>query len=731
MYFLNSIAFWGTAGAIGVATPIIIHLLNRRKFERVQWAAMRFIQQAIQQNQRRIQIEDIILLIIRCVMIALIALALARPTISASIPSLGEATSAVIILDVSGSMSARDGAETRFTQAKKFAEQMLDVLPPKSEVSVVLVADSIPAVIPDPTPDLAAVRKEIMQAQQSDRGSNIVPAIKKGLEILSKTNSLRKELITISDSQRLGWRQTAEIRSLIEENKKDVHATLVFVGDMPEKNLAITDLRLDSEIPAVNRQLRFMAQVTNYSLNPTKSGEAEVSLTLDGDAKAVTKVALGELKGGESQSVLLTARFDKEGYHTVTASLPDDPIPSGNSRSVAFHVVKQVQVLVVDGEPALEPRDSKAFYIASALRTDRFIEVDVQSTTEFVAQRRLEDYDVIFLANVAELPATFLPSLERYVKNSGGGLAVFPGANANVKFYNEQLFANRNLIPAGLGEALGEAENETRFFTFQTGNYSHPIVSMWSKPERGNPANARFFRIWDLIPPKPREKNAPDSLTGESRVVLNYNTGRPAVMERTLGTGRTIIFSSGADTKWNDLPVASGGKIFVPLVMHTVGSLVGREDELYNVRAGQRLSIPQPSDRIGHDVTISLQGDDKYPVQASRVEITGGIGAFRFDSTNRAGVYNAVIGAGASAETLKFAVSPDNEESSIDPLVPAQSKEFEDGGAKVIRWVGEVNLTETFKRAQQGTEIWIYFALPALLLAAVETYLAHIFSKPK
>ena len=50
MTFLSPLLIWGTLlGAI----PIIIHLLNRRRFRRVEWAPMRYLKLTIQRNRRR------------------------------------------------------------------------------------------------------------------------------------------------------------------------------------------------------------------------------------------------------------------------------------------------------------------------------------------------------------------------------------------------------------------------------------------------------------------------------------------------------------------------------------------------------------------------------------------------------------------------------------------------------------------------------------------------------
>ena len=89
-------------GAAAVAVPIIIHLINRRRFKRVIWAAMKFVQLSIDQNQRRMKLEDWILLFLRCAMLVLLALALARPrmtgTQSTFLGGEGEVAS-VLVLD--------------------------------------------------------------------------------------------------------------------------------------------------------------------------------------------------------------------------------------------------------------------------------------------------------------------------------------------------------------------------------------------------------------------------------------------------------------------------------------------------------------------------------------------------------------------------------------------------------------------------------------------------------
>ncbi len=69
---------------IGIAAPIIIHLLAKKQVHKVVWAAMKFLRATVDRNQRKMSLEDLLLLILRCLVLILLALALARPAMRRS-----------------------------------------------------------------------------------------------------------------------------------------------------------------------------------------------------------------------------------------------------------------------------------------------------------------------------------------------------------------------------------------------------------------------------------------------------------------------------------------------------------------------------------------------------------------------------------------------------------------------------------------------------------------------
>lgn len=88
------------AGIVAATGPIIIHLLNRRRFRTVEWAAMDFLRQAMQRNRRAVQLRDLIVLVLRCLAVAAFGVALARPFLSgvSSIQLLGAIGTGVALI---------------------------------------------------------------------------------------------------------------------------------------------------------------------------------------------------------------------------------------------------------------------------------------------------------------------------------------------------------------------------------------------------------------------------------------------------------------------------------------------------------------------------------------------------------------------------------------------------------------------------------------------------------
>ncbi len=724
MAFLNPFLLFGAA-AIGV--PIIIHLLNKRKFDRVVWAAMRFLQVSVQKNQRRVQIEDLLLLLLRCLLITILVLALARPALKGASSSglFGQAkVTAVVVLDNSYSMSQTDGVNSRFERAKSALEQTIDSLPAGSSVSVILASTIADAVIPEPTYDLNLARKTIREAKLCDRGTNLLRAVDDSIDILKKRGGLRREIYLATDGQAAGFAQLDEIDQSLDHVKSDIHAHVLLCGQAETRNLSVSALSLGSDIPASGALHSFDIEVTNWG----KQEESQVRVTLAFDDQQPSAEAIIDKIGeGQSRIVSLAAKVREEGYHTITAALTADHLPADDTRTIAFRGVKRVNVLLVDGEPGDKPRDSEVFFLRHAMTPVPRAEAPdylVQCTTivpsDLTAQK-LDDFQVIVLANVADFDDKSLGAMTQFVR-SGGGVMVFPGGNTIARFYNERMSA-AGFLPATLGDVRGDAADETHFVKLSSQLLEHPIVAVWKDPQSGDIGAAHFFRRY-VLTPVDKIAAVPDS--GPGKTILMFNDKTPYMVEHSLGQGRVALFASTAGTRWNDLPDHAG--IFPPLMYRTVGWMVMQRDRRLNVNVGERFIFHLPVGDLNREATVKPPRAAGTVRDARRVEMdAAGLPTITYEDTGQSGGYQIDIPGEAA---IRFAAQPDKSESSLEDISESQKQTLSQS-ATVVDWKPGMDMRAMLEKERVGTELWLPLAVIVLLIATSETFLADWFSRAK
>ena len=696
MTFLNQILLAGLAAA---AIPIIIHLLNRRRFKRVPWAAMRFVQVSVQRNQRRMQLEDWILLFIRCLLLALLAFALARPAVDwLRANFLGSSTIATtIILDRSASMAT----DQRFERAQQAALQAIDALPEGSAAAVLLSADSADAGIIEPTSDLRLARNTVTEATLSDRPTDLQPAIVKALEVLERGSAIEKELVLITDGQAAGWQHFEPILKQLAA-EKETRLNIVLIGaDRPTpNNLGISNLRQTSALTPAGQALRFEIAVTNYS--ETEANQIPVRLDID-NTPAGEPFVIDTLPAGETKSVTLYATLPSPGYHRATATLQADAMPADDRRTIVLRAAEAIEVLLVDGQPGRTEIDSETFFLRNAL-----VPVPAEMRDEFFIKTRnvtvadlnpgtIQNQTAVVLANVADLTVEAVEALTGYVER-GGGLLIFPGGNTRPANLNSAL---ADLLPATAGEPIDGP------LTLQASGFDHSITALWDDPGSGSLADATFLRALPLSP------------KDDARTVLRFNNGDPAITERDFGLGKVFLFASTADTEWNNLPVRPA---FLPLTHRLLGAIVGRHDAGLNVPAGSPFSFRMPAELSGREAIIT------DPQNGSTTLVLDEDASFDYAMTDRAGAYEVSI---ANPPTqLQFATQLEPSESRLEPLTRTQQDRLAEH-ATLTNFTATTQLRETLSRERSGAELWLIILIGVITLAIIEMALAQWFSREK
>jgi hypothetical protein len=656
--FANPLLLYALAAA---GVPVLIHLLNRRKYREVPWAAMRFLLSAIRKNRRRLRIEQWLLLAIRTLIILLVVSAVAKPFLeSFGAIIAGQRTHKVIVIDGSLSMGYRSAESSRFDQAKEVAIQIVKDARGGDSVSVIMMGNPPRGVISNPTNNLVEVEKVIGELSQSDSDVDLVATFELVDRVLDVSSIPQKELIVLTDLQAASWKPPAEGAGALAQAVTRIEArkprsVVIDLGRPGGENRAVTDLKVDVPVVTMGEQVLIRANLRNFG-----------SARADGvRARVTTDGILGleepfDLAPGEDVPAVFRQQFTTPGDHLVEVFIDDDPLERDNHRWLVVPVRESLKVLLVNGHQKPEPYQSETDYLVQALAPGeespgqpRPIKVEVVNESQF-SRSELAPYDTVVLCNVALFSEPDVTALEDFLRQ-GGGVVIFGGDQVVAENYNRFLYNDGNgLLPARLGPTRGDAAKKEAGFLFNPLAYRHPLVALYqgeSDPVTSGLTQARSLQYHRLELPK----------GSKAEVALAFDTGDPAVVESRRHRGTVIVVATSADLGWTTWPLHRS----YPAIMQEIVLLAsaGRLSQR-NVRVGE--PFDRSFEAIGASAPVTVTTPKKQTV-TTKLEAKGGVSQFRFDQTDTAGQYEVKIGPPLARDTL-FAANTNPAESDLTKL---------------------------------------------------------------
>lgn len=702
MTFLNPLLL---LAGLGVALPILAHLLNRHRVQHTPWAAMQFINRNVRIRSRQMRLKDILLLLLRCLAVLLLGLALAKPVIKEAegvAESLGERRAGVIIaLDTSYSMQHSDGSTTRFERAIEQIRAIAEGIHAGDPVCLVLLGAEHKVVARNMAFDSERF-EAILQAQQATPESlnlDSVPMLLK--ELADGIDAPQKEIYIVTDMQTQDWKiRPAWLTDALEELGKTAATVIVPVrGD--SDNLAITNLELVSGVLRKGTIARYRATVRNcgtVAVSNVKVRGRVNQITVD--TKTIPAIA-----AGASETVSLFIHFHNPGPVRITAELDMDSLPVDNVRRTVAIIRDRVSVLCVEGSSG---RSSSRF-ITTALRARG----NTAGQENFVLQsvpwvdlptQDLSRFDVVILQDVPAITADQARGLEEYVRG-GNGLIWFAGENTDAKKWNERSASNKGirLLPAVIAEAVNTSD------AAGVGRPLDPIMLDHSvcRPLLSLPedllSETRFRKLLQVKP------------SATSFTVLSLaGTAAPVVLEHSIGRGHVFMFTTSAGSQWNNMAVTP---VFPMILQQMVTYLTAREFEKPRL-VGDSLAlsyVEQPDASEAVFDTPSAQ-TISVPVREHRNQYVA-----LLDHAHEAGFYLARVS--VQAPGMPVAVNVETKESNVKCLTAAETmRSFEDTGISVA--LSEAELLDAVEQTRTGRSFWLFCMLTGLGLLVIESLLA-------
>ncbi len=585
---------WMLAGLAGVALPVIAHLLSKKKYDIVSWGAMQFLKLG-QETRRRVWLEDLWLLLLRMALIVWLAIALARPWVSAKwLGDIGPQPNRDVVLIIDGSYStAWEGTSvTPQQQAVRWIDKFLGQLRPGDTVTLLEAREQVRTLIDPPTRDMNRVRDVLKQLPPPTGTANFPEALAYSVKLLSRTNHLRREIILLTDGQARGWySEDSNLWLRVDDLKKQssvtphlwvVNVLEAGVGDGQELppsaerlNFHVERLQPSRELSVPGFPIRFQTRV-RFS-GGTTSVTRQVHFEVDGQRLAERTVSVTLAPGGEA-NVEFEHRFEGIGSHLVRVALDADDLSTDNTSEAVIVVTEALPVLLVDGDPRPEPVQSETFFVRAALAatgndTPWVKPTDVKWSEWNVGQvfnlpvaaaanapkpnadqagqvenlphvNDLDKYATVVLANVPQLSDMQFAALADYARR-GGGVGLALGNRVEKDRYNNQLFADETgLLGVSLSEIeIEPAEHREQGVFIANASLESPWLQRF-RAERGAAfTTARFSRWWKVeIAEKQKPAERPDvPLPEEAKEPDKPSEQQPAIVLARLQTGTPYL----------------------------------------------------------------------------------------------------------------------------------------------------------------------------------------------
>jgi hypothetical protein len=530
------------AGLLAIGVPLWLHRLSADNPNRRRFSSLMFLEAGEPRRVLAKKLQYLLLLALRIGVLALLALAFAQPALflTARNGSGNGARLHLLVMDTSASMAYQG----RWNRARKAALDLIGSLPPSDRVQLI-AADRSVKLISGASASRADVRRDVNSLAPGDFHLDY-GRMMRSVDDVVRGAKLPVVVHIVTDAQRSALPERfAELapREPAELDIRDIAAG-------SEDNWLIAQAHGSASSGVVTATVQSFAQ---------SRAQKTVVLSLNGRQVQQRRAMID---AGGTAAVTFDPLDLKSGANRVALSLaPEDGLATDDHRYIALKRIAPRPVLLVSGD--LRGRDT--LYAASAMRTLTDLSLDVKRTSaaKLGDEKSLGAYAFIVVADAGALDAAATSRLSDYVNGGGAVLMAFGPRSNSLTTVPLTGQAFRPVAQVGSGQkdyaAIGAVDS------------SHPAL-------RGVEGlrSARFFHYAAIQP------------GGEDAVLMRLDDGTPLLLEREVGDGRVLLFTSTLDRQWNDLPVHSA---YVPLIAGLANHMLGGEGFSSEGRLGSVLSL--------------------------------------------------------------------------------------------------------------------------------------------
>ncbi len=672
---------WFLGGLAALGVPVFVHLLRRHVAVPRPVGSLMFFERGTQSSRKHRRLKHLLLFALRAALLLLVVLAFANPFVRRPASDSG---GRVLLIVLDNSFSMRAG--TRFADAKRDALALLAAKPASQRAQVITLGGTV-QVLTQPEMDATQLRAALEGIQQGD-GHGSFGELGRVVRSLAESTPGPADLHLFSDVQRSAAPANFADMVLPQETRLIIHAV---AGTDTVTNWTVAAVDAPAELADTKdtKHSRVLAVVAGLN---TPAATKSVSLVVNGKTVVTKHVDIPANGRATVEFAPLDVGF---GFNRCEVRIEaGDGFPQDDSSVFAVRRSDPQRVLFVRGSG-----DTRSeLYFGAALQAA----AQASFTLQAVTAGQTGDIDparfaFVVLADAVSLPPIFERNLRDYVTKGGSVLVALgtgAGHHAAIPLWGGQVRETHEYAHDGTGSStIGQVD------------FTHPAFAD-AQPGRDNGgwSGTKVLYAAEVDP-------------GGARVAARLSDGTPLLVDRSLGEGHLLVFTTGFDDLTNDLPLHPVFVAFVDRVSRYLSgadrlSGLRRVGSYLQLRAAGTAAATAAASPTGVEV---VGPDGQHPLSLAESRTAQGT---RLD---HAGFYQVRF---ASGKDALIGVNPETQESDLQPM-PAEMQEL--WAASNAAPSSNMNLTANAAATHPGTRpvsLWWYVMLLALLVAVAETVLA-------
>ena len=673
MQFLYPAFLWALLALI---IPIIVHLFSFRRFKKVRFTNVRFLQEIKEETSNKSKLKNLLTLLMRLLALAALIFAFAQPYLAKK-DSIKEGNNAVsVFIDNSFSMNARQDETPLVEMAKAKAREIFKAYGEEDKFQIL-------------THDFEGKHQRLLTKEDAINSIDeiqLTPEVKTlrqiyNRQIQSTSQGAENQILyIISDFQEsILPSSTGEAFEMLSDSIAEVN--FIPIQSVIEQNVSIDTAWFEAPVPLLNQNNRLLVKISNHSDKEIE--DVRLSYVKDGQNKPEGTFTI---QANDYIIDTINLSIIQPGSQNVELKISDYPVQFDDSYLIAFDVPDKVRVLSIH-----ERSENK--YLSAVFKGLNYYEL----TNQNVSQLQYSDFasfSLIIINDLNNISSGLSAELNQYIVN-GGNVLLFPGDKAlegNINNFLNGLGTN-TLLSWSVDKKESTSLNTNEFvfnnvFDNSNQNLKLPITN-------GNYAISNY------------------QSRGE-KDLIRYRDGSPYMASYDKGAGQFFICTSPLASAYNDLVL--NAEIFVPLVYKS--ALSKKDGSLLSYIIGDKTAIEVNNTSITGDILYHIKGQESFIPGQSKIgnKVLLDVN----DQVEKAGFYQLTL----SDQVIKnLAFNYDRKESNLNVATSEKLSELFSNKVNIFENALSQDFTQLVGEKDRGIQLWKWFLIATLVFLALESLL--------